>query len=179
MPNWQTDNRRPWRRTAFIDAPAGHGKVEIDAISAKKQAKRESGKVGMSASDYGRKCERDSEKILRRMGYVVTRSHLSHGAADLIGLSARHTLAVQVKSTSRIDLLPGALRAGLKDMLTVSGTVDARCEVWLYLRNFGLIARVQLITQGITLVVLKKQALALEPTIAKINAAMAKAPSKI
>lgn len=141
MPGFNSDNRAVWKRTAWVKGPAGHN-VEIDATSAKKLKKADAGIVGMSPSEYGRKCERDAAALFRKQGYTTTLAHLSRGASDLLAVNAKETLQIQVKSASKPERLFPALRACMKDMRGMPE--GARRYGLIYLYRHGLVLELEL-----------------------------------
>lgn len=145
MPGFDRDPRPQWRRTRYVRGAAGY-KVEIDAISAKKQIKRESGKVGLSPAEYGRKCETLARAVLIARGYDAAKSHLSHGATDIYAVNATETLICQVKGASKPERLTAAIRACAKDMRGMQA--GARRIGMIYLYRSGLVIELELTASG-------------------------------
>jgi hypothetical protein len=103
-------------------------------------------------SRYGRQCEADAEQELRRAGWMVTRSHLSRGAADLTatklipGEFVAVTRLVQVKACMSWNTA-NAIR-GYREILTAPPVWQR--EVWIYCHGRGHVASILIDADGAT-----------------------------
>lgn len=130
---FRTDPRPKWRRTVYAKSPAGYG-VEINAP-----------RSAPSPQQYGRECERKAMKELQRDAYTVTRSHLSRGGADLVGIRDDGAVQVQVKSLYG-TYRPSWCNDGVREVLQLP--TSARRLVFGYIRGQGHVVTVEVLADG-------------------------------